>query len=76
MCAMADQRDGDRARARRASIVILVAFLAWMGLTALGGALGLPARLALALDAACLMALGWSIWELAAVWRAGRGGSA
>jgi predicted branched-subunit amino acid permease len=73
MLAMAQQRDENRAKARRASIVILVAFLSWMGLSVLGGALGLPIELALALDAACLIALGWAMWTLVRAWRAIRG---
>jgi predicted branched-subunit amino acid permease len=73
MLAMAQQRDENRAKARRASIVILVAFLSWMGLSAIGGALGLPIELALALDAACLIALGWAMWTLVRAWRAIRG---
>jgi len=73
MRAMAADRDELRAAARRASVVIFVAMAGWLGLSALGGALGLPPRLALALDAACLAALGWAIWRLAAVWLSGRG---
>ncbi len=63
-----------RQTARRASIVILVAFLAWMGLSAIGGAMGLPVELALALDGACLIALGWALFTLVRAWRAIREG--
>jgi hypothetical protein len=76
MRAMAADRDQLRADARRASVVILVAMVAWLSLSALGGALGLPPQLALLLDAACLVALGWAIWRLACVWRASRGDQA
>jgi len=73
MVAMVEQHDGNRAKARRASIVILVAFLAWIGLSVLGGALGLPVELALVLDAACLIALAWAFFTLVRAWRAIRG---
>jgi membrane protein implicated in regulation of membrane protease activity len=68
---------GDEARrraVRRASIVIAAAMLAWFGLTALGGALGLPPGLAFVADLAALAALGWAMVTLYRVWRARRGG--
>ena len=66
-----DQRETElRQKARRASIVILVAFVAWIGLSAIGGAMGLPVQLALALDATCLILLGWAFFTLVRVWRA------
>lgn len=68
--AMADKHDQMRAQAKRASIVILVAFAAWFALSAIGGSLGLPVGLALALDGACLVALGWAMWTLVRAWRA------
>ena len=71
---MADKQDQMRAKAKSASIVILVAFVGWMALSAIGGSLGLPVELALALDGACLLALAWALWTLVRAWRAIREG--
>ncbi|MEC9433131.1 MAG: DUF5337 family protein [Pseudomonadota bacterium] len=65
--------DRDRAQARLASIVILVAFVGWMALSAAGGALGLPVRYAFLIDMACLAALGWAVVTLFNIWRRGAG---
>ena len=66
------REDGLRAQARLAAIVILVAMVAWMGGSMLGGALGVPVRFAFLLDLACLGALTWALVVLLRVWRARR----
>jgi hypothetical protein len=63
----------DRKSARLASIVIAVAMLLWMGLSFLGGALGIPTRYAFLIDMLCLAALGWAATTLFLVWRKGAG---
>ena len=61
--------DQDRAKIRLAGAVIAFAMLLWMGLSFMGGELGLPPRYALLLDMLCLAALGWSLVTLFSVWR-------
>ena len=63
----------DKAQTRLASIVIAVAMILWLGLSWLGGELGLPVRYAFLLDMACLAALGWALVNLFLVWRRGAG---
>ncbi len=65
--------DKDRATTKLASIVILVAMALWLGLSAAGGALGLPVRFAFLIDMLCLAALGWALINLFLVWRKGAG---
>ncbi|MEM6438887.1 MAG: DUF5337 domain-containing protein [Pseudomonadota bacterium] len=65
--------EGETARIRLASIVIIVAMLAWMGLSVLGGRLGLPVRFAFLVDFACLAAFAWALFVLIDVWRRGDG---
>lgn len=72
---MSGQRsDADRAKIRAACFVIIFAMIGWMGATALGGALGLPARYAFLFDLAALAAFAWSLFVLFQVWRAGASG--
>ena len=70
-------REGEEARARaqtrQASVVIVVAMLLWMGVSFLGGEMGLPVRYAFLVDMLCLAALGWALFVLFNVWR-GRAG--
>ena len=61
--------DGDRAQVRQASMVIVVAMLLWVGMSSIGGSLGLPVRYAFLVDMLCLAALAWSLWVLYRVWR-------
>ena len=65
------EQDADSAarQVRLATIVIVVSFLAWMGGSALGGALGLPVRFAFLIDLACMAALIWALVVLFRVWR-------
>jgi len=65
------EQDSDRAarQVRLATIVIVAAFLAWMGASALGGQLGLPVRFAFLIDLACMAALIWALVVLFRVWR-------
>lgn len=65
--------DKDRATTRMASLVILVSMVLWLGLSAAGGALGIPVRYAFLLDMLCLAALGWALVNLFLVWRKGAG---
>jgi Na+/pantothenate symporter len=67
-----DRAEALRARARLAALVIIVAFLLWMAANWIGGSVGLPVGLALALDLACLAALGWALVTLIGIWRARR----
>lgn len=68
------EQDSDSAtrQVRWATIVIVGAFLAWMGASALGGALGLPVRFAFLIDLACMAALIWALVVLFRVWRSRR----
>lgn len=66
---MAEQPERDRAQTRLASIVIAAAMLLWVGLSLLGGELGLAPRFAILLDMLCLAALGWALVTLFLVWR-------
>ncbi len=58
-----------KGQVRLATVVIVVAFVAWMAASAIGGALGLPARFAFLLDLACMAALIWALVVLYRVWR-------
>ena len=66
---MAEQPERDRAQTRLASIVIAAAMLRRVGLSLLGGELGLAPRFAILLDMLCLAALGWALVTLFLVWR-------
>tara|TARA_R110000751_G_scaffold14890_20_gene48348 strand:+ start:2507 stop:2737 length:231 start_codon:yes stop_codon:yes gene_type:complete len=66
---VAEQPERDRAQTRLASIVIAAAMLLWLGLSLLGGELGLAPRFAILLDMLCLAALGWALLTLFLVWR-------
>lgn len=57
---------------RLLALVIVGAFLGWVAATWIGGLLALPAGIALALDLACLGALGWALVSLIGIWRARR----
>ncbi len=61
-----------RGQTRTAAVVILVAMLAWMFGSWLGGRLGLPVRFAFLLDLACLAAMAWSAFVLIKVRRVRR----
>lgn len=60
---------GQRGQARIAAIVILVAMVGWMGVSYLGGKLGLPVRFAFLADLAALAAFAWAGIVLFRVWR-------
>lgn len=66
---MSDAPDPLRRQARIASIVILVAMVAWMGASYIGGQIGLPVRYAFLFDFAALAALFWALYVLYQVWR-------
>ncbi len=61
--------DGTQAQIRIASIVILVTFPAWMGLSWLGGRLGWDASWAFLFDLSALAAFFWAGFVLFQVWR-------
>ncbi len=61
-----------KTQTRAAAVVTLVAALAWMGGSWLGGEAGLPVRYAFLLDLAALAAFAWSIVVLVRVRRARR----
>jgi hypothetical protein len=61
-----------RARARIAAAAVIAAFLGWMAVNWIGGALGLPVALALAADVVCLAVLGWALVTLIGIWRTRR----
>ena len=61
--------DSSARQVRLATIVIVAAFLTWMGASALGGQLGLPVRFAFLIDLACMAALFWALVVLFRVWR-------
>ena len=65
--------EAGKADIRLASKVIVMAVLAWVGLTLLGGQLGWPIRFAFLIDMLSLTALGWAMWTIFKVWRAGAG---
>ena len=65
--------ESEKAQIKQASIVIIVAMLAWMGLSVVGGQLGLPVRFAFLIDFACLAAFAWALFVLFNVWRSGAG---
>jgi hypothetical protein len=52
--------------------VIAIVALYWVGVTALGGALGWPNRLRALFDLFALAGFGWGIWMTWAAIRAGR----
>ena len=60
---------GTKGQARIASIVILVAMVGWMGVSFVGGQLGLPVRFAFLADLAALAAFAWAGIVLFRVWR-------
>ncbi|GHA53437.1 hypothetical protein GCM10008927_19070 [Amylibacter ulvae] len=66
---MAPDQDPKRAKARIASIVILVTMVVWMGASWIGGQIGLPTRFAFLFDFAALAALFWALVVLFQVWR-------
>ena len=68
-----ERTDAERAQTRRAAMVIFIALAGWMALSALGGAMGWPLRLAFLFDLAALAAVGWALWVIIRVWRAGAG---
>ena len=51
------------------AVVIVAAFLGWMAAAWIGGAVGLPSGVALALDLVCLGVLGWALMSLIGIWR-------
>ncbi|MEM8657077.1 MAG: DUF5337 domain-containing protein [Pseudomonadota bacterium] len=54
---------------RLATIVIIVAFLAWMAASVVGGRVGLPVRYAFLIDMVCMAALIWALVVLFRVWQ-------
>lgn len=60
-----------RRQIRLATIVLIVAFVLWILLGAVGGRLGLDPRYAILSDLACIAALIWSTIVLIRAWRAG-----
>ena len=72
--AMTDRDTQLKKQTRLASIVILVTMLGWMGISFLGGRLGLPVRYAFLADFAAIAAFIWALYVLFNVWRARQGG--
>ena len=72
--AMTDRDTQLKKQTRLASIVILVTMLGWMGISFLGGRLGLPVRYAFLVDFAAIAAFIWALYVLFNVWRARQGG--
>ena len=68
---MADQNEIGQS-ARLAAIVIVVAMLAWMGVSFVGGKLGLPQRFAFLADLIAIAAFAFALIVLVRVWRARR----
>jgi predicted branched-subunit amino acid permease len=66
---MAQAPDPQAKQTRIASIVIIVAFTSWMGMSWIGGRIGLPTRFAFLIDFAALAALFWAMVVLFWVWR-------
>ncbi|MEL6125273.1 MAG: DUF5337 family protein [Pseudomonadota bacterium] len=65
-----DERDIEIAKqGRLVMIVIIVSFTLWIGISLLGGALGLPGRYAILADLAALAAMAWSLIVLVRLWR-------
>ena len=62
-----------RRQLRLAGAVIIVVMVAWFGISALGGALGLPVRFAFLIDLAAMAAMIWALVVLYRLWRAGPG---
>ncbi len=62
-------QDNARKQTRLASIVILVTFLGWMGVSFIGGRMGWDARYAILADLAALAAFFWALVVLYQVWR-------
>ena len=59
-----------RRQLRLAGAVIIVVMVAWFGISALGGALGLPVRFAFLIDLAAMAAMIWALVVLYRLWRA------
>ena len=71
---MQDQTDqAQRRQLRLAGAVIILVMVAWFGVSALGGALGLPVRFAFLIDLAAMAAMIWALVVLYRVWRAREG---
>ena len=59
-----------RRQLRLAGAVIIVVMVGWFGISALGGALGLPVRFAFLIDLAAMAAMIWALVVLYRLWRA------
>ena len=65
-----DEREIARAKqGRLVMIVIIVSFTLWVGVSLLGGALGLPGRYAILADLAAMAAMAWALIVLVRLWR-------
>lgn len=60
-------------RGRMIALVMVGAMLAWLGVQALGAAMGWPGGLALVFDAAALVAFAWALVSTYWLWRLRRG---
>ena len=58
-----------RRQGQTVAVVMAVTMVAWLGLQALGGALGWPARLAFLFDLAALAAFAWALIVTVGLWR-------
>ena len=65
---MAQQDDFNR-KARRIALIIAGIGIAWIALTALGGALDWSQRTRAFFDLAVLAGFGWAIWMIYGLWR-------
>ena len=64
--------DNTAQSARLAAIVIVVAMVLWMGVSFVGGKLGLPQRFAFLADLIAIAAFAFALIVLVRVWRARR----
>ncbi len=67
-----DEAEAERAAGRRGrmvAVVLIVTTALWLGLQALGAAMGWPAGLAFAFDLAALAAFGWALATTYRIWR-------
>ena len=67
--ATASEARAARRQGQVVAVVLAATMVAWLGLQALGGALGWPARLAFVFDLAALAAFAWALIVTVGLWR-------
>jgi cell division protein FtsB len=70
---MAATPEQDGRKARLVAIVLIVTMILWLGLQAVGGAMGWNARYAFLFDLAALAAFIWALVVTYQIWRTRRG---